>query len=430
MRTLVLPFVLALTACGGGGGSTTTPAAAPTVTALSVATQYQNADSVAEVFNTAIVDLNGDGRLDIVVSGWANEPATYTNAVHGKIPVKILIQQTDGSMQDQTSTWLPNNMIYGTQRILVGDFDGDGKPDVFLGGFQDSPNLGLALCCNAVNSVMLWNEGTSFTRYDFADSVWAHAVCAGDLEGTGRLDIVVGAGAGSNNTIYSNQGNRNFLITHIPNYSFGDAGTCSIIHDPASGNSGIVISNEGAGLIAGYNGAVVVVDTALAVQTLVPLTGTEAPAGTITHDIENIVQIDLNGDGQLDLVLTDNRTDQGNGSFTALINTGGFNFANATSTYFPTQTDNYYFQYYTESLNINGNPAIVVDNVDSNWNFSTLPQLWVFANSSFQPANHAQLTADIANYIQPTLYTDSSGTIHLLLIQQNLNSFTFYTRSL
>ena len=129
-------------------------------------------------------------------------------------------------------------------------------------------------------------------------------------------------------------------------------------------------------------------------------------------------------------MLTDNRTDQGNGSFTALINTGGFNFANATSTYFPTQTDNYYFQYYTESLNINGNPAIVVDNVDSNWNFSTLPQLWVFANSSFQPANHAQLTADIANYIQPTLYTDSSGTIHLLLIQQNLNSFTFYTRSL
>jgi len=423
---------LVLTACGGGDGSSPATVTTPTpVATLTQVTTYQNADLTGEIFNTQVADLNGDGLEDVVVSGWANEPATYTNAIHGKVPVRILIQQTNGTLSDQTDALLGvgNNMIYGSQRIIIADFDGDGKLDIFLGGFQDSPALSHALSANTTTSVMFWNNGATFTRYDFPDLVWAHAVCIGDINGNGLPSIVMGAQSGFSSNIYINNGGRNFTLTHTAQW-IASGGQCSIIRDNASGHVAIISGETDYNQLAGYDGVIQIFDSNLNFISIAGLPGSEDPNNynPHIHDIVNIINVDLNNDGLMDLVLTDNATDNSNGVFTALINQGNFVFVNQTSTYFPTQTNNYYFQYYTRSLTVNGSLAIYVDNVGANWNFSTLPDLWVLTNGAFQPSMQTQMSADIGNYVQPTLYKDSGGSLHLLLIQNNINNFTFYTK--
>jgi len=420
--SILILYTLVLTACGGGGGSVSS-ANTPTVShvlnqTLAQVTTYQNSEATGEIFNTQVADLNGDGLEDVVVSGWAVEPAAYANAVHGKVPVKILIQQTDGTLKDQTDAMLGvgNNMIYGSQRIIIADFDSDGKPDIFLGGFQDSPSLSNQLCCSPVASVMFWNDGAVFTRYDFVDTVWAHAVCIGDLNGDGPSIVMGGTNTYANN-IYINNGLRNFTLTHTAQF-ISSGGACAVVKDANSGNIGIVTTNVGFALVAGYNAVVQIFDRNMNFLNVIGLPGAEGTA----HDIVNIVS-----SNNL-LILTDNKLDNGTGSFTALQINAGLSFTNVTSTYFPSQPNNYYFQYYTRSLNINGSPAIYVDNVDSNWNFSTLPDLWILTNGSFQPSMQPQMSTDIGNYSQPTLYKDSDGNLRLLLIQNNNNTFTFYTK--
>ena len=437
MKYIVLIlYTLVLTACGGGGGGSTSTAittpSAPVSSLFQVST-YQNADLTNQIFNTAVADLNGDGLEDVVVSGWANEPASYTNAIHGKVPVRILLQQTDGTLKDQTDSLLGvgNNMIYGSQRIIIADFDGDGKLDIFLGGFQDSPALSHALSANTTTSVMFWNNGATFARYDFPDLVWAHAVCIGNINGTGLPSIVMGAQSGFSSNIYINNGSRNFTWTHTAQW-IASGGQCSVIRDNNTGHVAIISGETDYNQLAGYDGVIQVFDSNLNFISIAGLPGSEDPNNynPHVHDIVNIINMDLNNDGLMDLVLTDNNTGNHNGSFTALINQGNFVFVNQTSTYFPTQTNNYYFQYYTHGLNINGNSAIFVDNVDSNWNFGTLPDLWVLSNGSFQPGMQTQLSLDIGSYVQPTLYKDSGGNLHLMLIQNNNNLFTFYTKPL
>jgi hypothetical protein len=425
MRTcILLVLVSVLTACGGGGGSSSTTA--PSVSVPVQAMSYQNADATGQVFGTQVADLNGDGLEDVVVSGWAVEPAGYSAALHGKVPVKILIQQTDGTLQDQTDALLGtgNNMIWGSQRIIIADFDNDNKLDIFLGGFQDSPALsGNGNCCTPTASVMFWNNGSNFTRYDFSDTVWAHAVCIGDLYSTGRQDIVMGGSGIYANNIYVNNGGRNFTLTHTAQF-ISSGGACAVVKDAATGNVGIVTTNISYAMIAGYNAAIQMFDSNMNFTGHIGLAGAETNA----HDIVNIIQTDLNNDGLEDLVLTDNKTDNNDGSFTALINSGNMTYTDQTATYFPNQTNNYYFQYYTRLLTVNGAKSIFVDNVSSNWTFNTLPQLWSLG-TSFQPALQSQLSTVIGSYKQPTLYKTNAG-YSVLVYQSTGTAYTFYTKPL
>lgn len=346
---------LLIISCGGGGGGGAVSSSGAGTTQVMT---YQNADQVAEVFNTQVADLNADGLEDVVVSGWAVEPTGSTLSPHGKVPVKILIQQTDGTLIDRTEALLGagNNMIWGSQRIAIADFDNDGKLDIFLGGFQDSPSQLNGLCCSPTASVMFWNNGTSFSRYDFTDTVWAHAVCVDDLYSNGKLDIVMG-GTGTNaSNIYVNNGNRNFTMTHLPQF-VSSGGQCSVVHDASTGNVGIITTNVGYSLVGQYRAVVQVFDQGMNFINSVGLPATQGALGT--HDIVNIMQIDINNDGVKDLVLTDNYTDNNDGRFIALINQGNLTFSDQTSTYFPNQSNNLYFQYYTRVMNINGKTAFL-----------------------------------------------------------------------
>lgn len=436
--------ILVLSACGGGGGGSSSSGGAPTPTPSNTLTKvmdYQNeAGITAQVFNTQVGDLNGDGLQDIVVSGWVNEPASYTQTLNHKVPVKILIQQTDGTLLDKTDSLLGagNNLIYGSQRILIADFDNDGKQDIFLGGFQDSP-FKTSNCCTPVGSVMLWNNGQTFSRSDFADTVWAHAACNFDLRGTGRQDIVMGASSSTpayNNSIYTNNGNRSFTLNRtLTTQYISSGGACSVMKDSATGKIGIITTNLGYvdANAPGYSALIKVYDSSFNYLTTIGLPGSEQ-VGTPTpapHDIVNIIQMDLNGDGKLDLVLTDNKTDASNGSFTALINQGNFSFANKTSDYFASQLSNYNFGYFTSLFNIGGQQSFFVNTNNSSYNFSTTT-IWRLITSAFTTYMAAEMSAAIGStYIQPSIYQTSNGSINMLLIKPNNGqNYSFYTKPL
>jgi hypothetical protein len=241
MWKLVIPtIVAALAGCGGGGGG----GGGDIVQAVSIAptaiSKYKNEIGSSQVFNSAVADLNGDGLDDVVLSGWASAPADYISNRSGFVNLKIFIQQDNGSLVDKTDELIgsANSTIWGSQRILINDFDNDGRPDIAVLGFQDGQSSALA------PSVVFWNNGNAFSRSDLLDRVGAHAACAGDLDGDGRIDLVTGATGNYYNTIYTNQGSRQFSNNHdLTQERISSAGACAIVKDKASGSVAVVTTN-------------------------------------------------------------------------------------------------------------------------------------------------------------------------------------------
>ena len=131
----------------------------------------------------AVADLNGDGRLDILLPQQG--------------PDQILIQRDDGSFVDQTDTLWPENPDARSIALNTVDIDGDGDEDVFA--------------CRemAANSLYL-NDGTGLltdvsTSWGISEQLRACFNAAfGDIDGDGDLDLALANNdpclGGKNNT--------------------------------------------------------------------------------------------------------------------------------------------------------------------------------------------------------------------------------------
>jgi hypothetical protein len=135
----------------------------------------------------AIGDIDGDGKPDIVVS----------NPQAGK--VSILRNTTVGSV---ISFAPPVDFIVPTNgstpfSVTLGDIDGDGKVDVITPNFD----------ANSVS--VLRNTSTSGSisfaaRADFATGSRANAAAVADIDGDGKLDIVVANALSNSISIFHN----------------------------------------------------------------------------------------------------------------------------------------------------------------------------------------------------------------------------------
>ncbi|PYO49971.1 MAG: hypothetical protein DMD84_16890, partial [Candidatus Rokuibacteriota bacterium] len=123
----------------------------------------------------AVGDVNGDGKLDLIT------------ASVGNVMVAVMLGNGDGTFQ-------PAQMypfVGDPESIVVRDFNGDGKPDLALAN-DDAPD--------AKVSVLLGNGDGSFqpVRYFSVGGMESESLAAGDVNGDGKVDLVV-ANAGSNN---------------------------------------------------------------------------------------------------------------------------------------------------------------------------------------------------------------------------------------
>jgi hypothetical protein len=426
MWKLVIPaLAVALTGCGGGGGA----AGGSAIQAINVdptaISRYKNEIGSAQVFNSAVADLNGDGLDDVVLSGWAVAQSDYVGNRSGFVNLKIFIQQDNGSLVDKTSTLIgdTNSTIWGSQRVLVNDYDNDGRPDIAVLGFQDGPIKAFA------PSAIFWNNGNSFSRSDLPEKLFAHAACAGDLNGDGLTELIAGAADIYPNTIYSNQGSRQFAINHnMTTQQISSGGSCAVLKDQSTGNVAIVTSNIP--LRSLFSAVVNVWDKNFNFITTNDLPGSEEPGNnmTIVHDIVNIIPIDINGDGKTDLVITDNGNatiNSANGSMSVLINQGDFSFKNETDKYIANQSKTSFFNYYHTRLTIDGYQAIYLDNGGLG------VSLWQIKDGKFVKYKDDLLNSLTKGYQYTNIYKTKTGySLFLIGAGESPYTATFYYRQL
>jgi len=131
-------------------------------------------------------DLDGDGRLDLVVTNFFDRSTIAFQSLPG------------GSYQDVSASW---GLVAATRRVLgfgvvLEDFDGDGRLDLFQanGHVLDRARLGPPF---AMRPTLLRNDGRRFVDAGggagawFAQSRLGRGVAVGDVDRDGRPDLVV-----------------------------------------------------------------------------------------------------------------------------------------------------------------------------------------------------------------------------------------------
>jgi hypothetical protein len=123
----------------------------------------------------AVRDFNGDGHLDLAVakSSYVNGPDYPTGTV------SILLGKGDGTFLVAPTYAAGAN----PSSLAVGDFNGDGKPDLVL---VNNPGA------TGKVSIFLGNgDGTFHAANSYAVGINASSVAVGDFNGDGILDLAV-----------------------------------------------------------------------------------------------------------------------------------------------------------------------------------------------------------------------------------------------
>ena len=150
----------------------------------------------------ALTDVDGDGDLDAFVANEQEEPDR--------------VWLNDGGLQGGTpGSYTDSGQALGSFRstsVALADVDGDGDPDAFVGTVP--PGTGAAGQANLV-----WLNNGSGTYTDSGQklgSSWTQAVALGDLDGDGDLDAFVGngvagvTGADNSNRVWLNDGSGSY----------------------------------------------------------------------------------------------------------------------------------------------------------------------------------------------------------------------------
>ena len=225
----------------------------------------------------AVGDANGDGRADIILTHFA---AGLVGA--------LLALPTGGYSAEVVSQAHYPTGFYMVQSLRTGDFNGDGKLDLVMA--NENTNVG-----NGSIGVLLGVGHGAFaaqTTYTVGDR--PQTVALGDLNGDGRLDLIVATYYGQTLDVLMNQGSGTFGPR--VSYSTGFRMTAAEVGDVnGDGKLDIVVSNAGTATSAGASLSVFVNQGAGTFGAGVNY----ATAG----NLGSLALADFNGDGKVDAMI-------------------------------------------------------------------------------------------------------------------------------
>lgn len=280
-------------------------------------------DSGGSPYSSVVADVNGDGKLDLIVANFYSVSRCGPNGSVG-----VLLGNGDGTFQ--AAVCYSSGGIEATS-VAVADVNGDGKPDVLVANVCAGSNCSMFGGDGAI-SVLLGNgDGTFQAAVTYSSGGGdATSVAVADVNGDGKLDLLVANSCDTSGNSCNNDpppdGSVNVLLgngdgTFQPAVSYdsggkqtlsmavadinGDGKPDLLVANPCAANSPSCYESlpGSAGVLLG-NGD-----------------GTFQAAVTYSSSGEavSVAVADVNGDGKPDLLLADGSADvllgNGDGTF-------------------------------------------------------------------------------------------------------------------
>jgi hypothetical protein len=197
-----LDLAVANSACGSPFGcSSTGPASISLLLGLGDGsfvggTQYPVQASLSLQMTVVSADFNGDGKPDFAVE------APYT--VAATTALTVYLGNGDGTLQGPISTAIPSNGA-----VAAADLNGDGKADIAT----VYANCTQGACLPGYVAVLISNgDGTFQPSVPYATGLQPASLVIGDFNGDGKPDLATSNSASNNISILLNNGNGTFPI--------------------------------------------------------------------------------------------------------------------------------------------------------------------------------------------------------------------------
>lgn len=91
-----------------------------------------------------IIRLGSSQNEGIVLAGWAYDPRLINERYPYQVNIALLEQRTSGSLRLATSEYVLHSNTNGASSVIVADFNGDGRDDMFLPAYNETPALAVS----------------------------------------------------------------------------------------------------------------------------------------------------------------------------------------------------------------------------------------------------------------------------------------------